>query len=70
MPGWIRTVGAELWALFVDDWGLAGSAAVWIALITAGLHFGLSAGIAGPSLFLGLAVALLVSVWRRTNAKV
>jgi hypothetical protein len=49
MPGWIRSVGAELWALFVDDRGLALSAAVWVALIAAGLHFGLSAEVAGPA---------------------
>ena len=67
MPGWIKTIGAELWGLFVDDIGLAVLAAVWVALIAAGLHFGLPAGVAGPGLFLGLAVALLISVGRRRN---
>ena len=69
MPGWIRTIGAELWGLFVDDIGLAISAAVWVALIAAGLHFGVAAGIAGPGLFLGLAAALLISVGRRAKAR-
>ena len=64
MRGWIRTTGMELWGLFVDDKGLAIGAAVWVAVIAAGLRYGLPAGAAGPMLFLGLAVALLVSVGR------
>lgn len=64
MSGWLKTIGAELWALFVDDKGLAIGAAVWVAIIAAGLRMGLPFTLAGPLLFLGLALALLVSVGR------
>ena len=69
MPRWVETIVRELWALFVDDFGLAVSAALWVVIVWLAVKLGAPSGVMGPLLFLGLAAALMISVGRRTRRK-
>lgn len=66
--GWIRTIGLELWGLFVDDGMLALLALVWIVVVgfmPRALSPVLAEGWFGAALlFAGLAVILVASVVR------
>ena len=66
---WLRTIGSEVLALFVDDGAFAAAILVWLAIV--GLSrtaLGLGAFWSGAVLFVGLAAALLYSVVRRARA--
>jgi hypothetical protein len=67
--GWIGNILGELWSLFVDDFALAATAALWVLAVALGVRFGLPPGVAGPLLFIGLAAALAFSVWRAPGRK-
>jgi hypothetical protein len=68
MTAWLRRAFVrtlhEAWALFVDDFALAASAAGWVLIIALAVKLGLGSEIAGPLLFVGLAAALSLNVWR------
>ena len=62
----LRTALAEIVGLFVDDWAFAGLALAWVALFALpGIRA--HAALAGPALFLGLAVLTLVFVARKAR---
>ncbi len=69
MPRWISAIFKELWSLFVDDFGLAVSAALWVVVVWLAVRLGAPSGVMGPVLFLGLATALMISVGRRARRK-
>lgn len=64
MPGWIAKLFLKLWALFVDDFGLAAGAAGWVLVISIAVGLDAPDGATGPLLFAGLASILSLSVWR------
>ena len=67
LMAWLVAVGRELWSLFVDDVGLAAASLIWIGLVwLAGRWLGTAAG---PALFAGLAVILVVSALRRAGSR-
>lgn len=62
---WLRTVGREIWGLFVDDGSFAAAIVVWLAIVLFGMrragwgeHWG------GVALFAGLALVLIENVLR------
>ncbi len=59
----IRTIFEELIGLLVDDWAFAGLILVWVALFVLPIHQALGLW-AGPALFAGLALLVLVFVAR------
>jgi hypothetical protein len=62
----LQNIWAELIGLFVDDWAFAGLALAWVALFALpGVRA--QAALAGPALFLGLAVLTLVFVVRKAR---
>ena len=66
--GWAKAILREIYGLFVDDGNLALAVIIWLAIAWLVLprlaHGALWAGIV---LFLGLAVILMESVWRRAR---
>jgi hypothetical protein len=66
--GWVRTVLAEIFGLFVDDGSFALAILAWLAVAGLGLpHLDLPAAVKGPILFLGLAAILIESALRRAR---
>ena len=62
----LRSIVAEIVGLFVDDWAFAGLILAWVALFALpGVRA--HAALAGPVLFLGLAVLTLVFVARKAR---
>ncbi len=63
--GWLRTIGREVWGLFVDDGSLAVAILIWVGLVwLAQLRLGRFSGAVGVLLFGGLAVILVESLLR------
>lgn len=63
-----RIVFRKLLGLVVDDWRLALSIAVWLALTWLTLpRLGLVGGIRGLILFIGIALILTESTWRQAR---
>lgn len=68
----LKTIGSELWGLFVDDGLLAIMTLAWLALIGLSLRYAdaaNAAGWAGLSLFAGLALILVTSVGRAARER-
>jgi hypothetical protein len=66
--GWLKTILAEGWGLFVDDGRYALSIVVWLVLawlLLPQLH--LDGGWNALILFVGLIAILLESAWRRAR---
>jgi hypothetical protein len=62
---WIKSIAREMYGLFVDDGSFAIAILVWLGLAVAGLpRAAYNVRWAGPALFAGLAVILIVSVLR------
>lgn len=62
----LRNILSELIGLLVDDWAFAGLILAWVALFALpGIRT--HAALAGPMLFLGLAVLTLVFVARKAK---
>ncbi len=65
---WLRTIGREVFGLFVDSGAFAVSIIVWLAFVGLALpRLGSPPACAGVILFAGLAVLLLESVLRRAR---
>ncbi len=63
--GWLRTVVGEVYGLFVDDGSFAVAIVVWVGVMWVVVRrFGVSGGLGGVILFVGLGVILLESLWR------
>lgn len=63
--GWLRTIGREVWGLFVDDGSLAVAILVWVGVTwMAERWMGQWSGGMGVVLFGGLAVILVESLLR------
>jgi len=62
----LRNILSEIVGLFVDDWAFAALALAWVALFALpGVRAHVS--LAGPILFLGLALLTLVFVARKSR---
>ncbi len=65
---WIRPILAEIYGLFVDDGSFAIAILVWLGLFwLLAPRIGLSHGVMGPVLFVGLAAILVESAARRAR---
>lgn len=64
---WIKTVGEEIFGLFVDNAGYAGAILGWVVVIGLLAHSGAPSVLPGPGLVLGLAVILAVGALRRAG---
>lgn len=67
---WLRTMVGELVGLFVDDGSFALAVVAWLVgcwLVFPRLSW--SPGVEGALLFVGLALILVESVWRRTRQR-
>ena len=62
----LRAALAEIVGLFVDDWAFAGLTLAWVALFALPV-LRANAALAGPALFLGLAVLTLIFVVRKAR---
>lgn len=68
--GWLRTVVREVYGLFVDDGSFAVAIVVWVGVMWVVVRrFGVSAGVGGGVLFVGLGVILVESLWRFARAR-
>ncbi|MEO8809288.1 MAG: hypothetical protein ABI386_03480 [Rhodanobacter sp.] len=68
MMGWLKTILAESWGLFVEDGRYALSIVAWLALswlLLPPLHLG--GRWSALILFVGLLAILLESVWHRAR---
>ena len=64
----LKAVLAELLALFVDDWSFTAAIMGWLVVATLVLpRFLPASSWGGPVLFLGSAVVLAYSTWRRAR---
>jgi hypothetical protein len=63
----MKSIAAEIVALFIDDGKMAIVALAWLAIIALVRHFEAPAAWMAPMLVIGLAVILLESVWRRAR---
>jgi hypothetical protein len=64
----VRAVLAELLALFVDDWNFTAAIMAWLVVVTLMLpRFLPDSSWGGPVLFLGSALVLACSTWRRAR---
>lgn len=69
MPGWIKTIVDEVWGLFVDDLALVVGAMAVVAATAVCVAMRAPDAVCAPILALGLAAAVLFSVWRRARRK-
>jgi hypothetical protein len=66
---WIKTVGSEIYGLFVDDGSFAIAIIIWVGFAWLALpRFGLATAANAGILFTGLILILLESVMRRAAA--
>ena len=62
---WMRSVGSELWGLFVEDGSLAAAIVVWLTVVLLGVRrVGWGTRWGGVALFAGLALVLIENVLR------
>jgi hypothetical protein len=67
---WLRTMAGELVGLFVDDGSFAVAVLAWLVVCWLALpRLPWSPGMEGALLFVGLALILVESVWRRTRKR-
>jgi len=66
--GWFKTIWSEFIGLFVDDGSLAVAVLVWVGVAWLLLpRLGLAEDWAAPILFIGLALILVESAFRRAR---
>lgn len=66
---WLRTMGREIYGLFVEDSSFATALVAWIVVACIALRFLHVGHWGGPVLFLGLAATLVESVLRSSRKR-
>lgn len=70
MMAWLKSIGAELIGLFVDDFGFAVAILTWLLVVALGLPaLGLSGTLSALLLFAGLIAILAESAMRRARRR-